>query len=101
MKAANDNRPHGAAVRFVVNPRLVPLAKAARRLHLTPAEFEAKLTAFHRHGFPLPRPLTGHYDLVAMDVWLDRMHGVSYDENRPTCPTGAASLVDARLAAIG
>lgn len=98
--AANDNHPHASSIRFVVNPRLVPPAKAARRLHLTPSEFEAKLTAFHRHGFPLPCPVSGHYDLVAMDAWLDRMNGVGSADNKAT-KDDAASVVEARLAAIG
>lgn len=98
--AANDNHPAGAAIRFRVEPRLVPAAKAARRLHLTETEFEANRTALHHHGFPLPCPVIGHYDLVAIDSWLDRMHGVA--ANSMGLPQkDAASLVAERLAAIG
>lgn len=98
MKADNDNRPQGAAVRFVVQPRLVPGAKAARRLHLTLTEFEAKRAALHRHGFPIPCPVVGHFDLVAIDTWLDRMSGLGAEQLAATDP---ASLVAERLAAIG
>lgn len=98
MRADNDNRPVGASVRFVVQPRLVPAAKAARRLHLSPTEFEAKRAALHRHGFPLPCPVVEHFDLVAIDAWLDRMSNVGAE----TLPiSDPASLVEARLAAIG
>jgi hypothetical protein len=68
MQAANDNYPTGAAIRFIVEPRLIPTAKAARRLHLKEIEFEGKRTELHRHGFPLPCPVTGHFDLVAIGI---------------------------------
>lgn len=96
MRAANDNRLTGASVRYVVQPRLVPVAKAARRLHLSPTEFEAKRAALHSHGFPLPCPVVEHFDLVAIDAWLDRMSGVGAETHGDP-----ASLVEARLAAIG
>lgn len=98
MISANDNRPVGASVRFVVEPRLVPAAKAARRLHLSPAEFDAKRAALHRHGFPLPCPIVQYFDLVAIDAWLDRMSGVGAETASIADP---ASLVESRLAAIG
>ena len=63
--------PHPSGVRFPVEPRDVPAAKAARRLHLTLAEFEAKLAALHARGFPQPDPTTGMYDLKAIDEWMD------------------------------
>lgn len=100
MRAANDNRPNAASIRFVVDPRLVPAAKAARRLHLTTIEFEAKRTALHGYGFPLPCPVTGHFDLVAMDAWLDCMHGVA-GGTTISQPADVASTVSARLAAVG
>ncbi len=40
------------SIRFPVEPRLVPVQKAARRLHLTEAEFREKLEALLRVGFP-------------------------------------------------
>jgi len=97
LTASNDNI-RGASVRFVVEPRLIPPAKAARRLHLSSAEFDAKRAALHRHGFPLPCPIIGHFDLVAIDAWLDKMSGVGAETSPISDP---ASLVEARLAAIG
>lgn len=41
-------------LRFRVDPRDVPAEKAGRRLHLTLAEFEAKLPELLARGFPLP-----------------------------------------------
>lgn len=64
--------PRAPGVRFPVEPRDVPPAKAARRLHLTPAEFEAARPALHARGFPQPDPTTGMYDLKAIDGWMDR-----------------------------
>jgi hypothetical protein len=66
--------PTPAHVRFRVDPRGVPPAKAARRLGLTPAAFEAKAVELHARGFPRPDPTTGNYDLVAIDAWMDRQH---------------------------
>lgn len=63
--------PAPSQVRFPVQPRLVPAIKAARRLHLTLSEFDAKLPALRKSGFPCPCSVTGHYDLVAIDAWLD------------------------------
>lgn len=74
------------SVRFPVEPRDVPPAKAARRLHLTPTEFAAKLPELQRRGFPAADPTTGMYDLKAIDSWMDRRSGL----------TTAASARDAR-----
>jgi len=63
--------PKGHAVRFPVDPRDVPPGKAARRLHLTRAEFDALLPALIDRGFPRPDPTTGNFDLVAIDRWMD------------------------------
>ncbi|TIX12656.1 MAG: hypothetical protein E5V41_23480 [Mesorhizobium sp.] len=97
--AANDNRPQGASVRFVVEPRLIPPEKAARRLHLTPAEFEAKRTALYQHGFPMPVPVVEHFDLLAIDAWLDRVSSLGATADGAV--VDPARLVAERLAAIG
>ncbi|MBS7546283.1 hypothetical protein [Ancylobacter oerskovii] len=65
------SHPTPNQIRFVVEPRLVPPTKAARRLHLTIAEFNLKREALFRAGFPQACSVTGHYDLVAIDAWLD------------------------------
>jgi len=44
--------------------------KAARRLHLTEAQFKEKLGALLLAGMPPACPVTGHYDLKAIDAWL-------------------------------
>lgn len=98
MRPANDNVPSASSVRFRVEPRLVPAAKAARRLHLTPTEFDAKRAALHSHGFPMPCPVVEHFDLIAIDVWLDRMAGIAGADHMPFDPSG---IVAERLASIG
>jgi hypothetical protein len=99
MSPANDNGPVGAAIRFAVEPRLVPLAKAARRLHLTASQFDAKHPALAAAGFPKPCRITGHYDLKAIEAWLDRQAGIATTEVAPT-QTEASRLVAQRLAAF-
>lgn len=61
-------------VRFRVDPRDVPLEKAARRLHLTAPEFRAKLPALLARGFPQPDATTGMFDLAAIDQWMTDRH---------------------------
>ncbi len=77
MTPANDNRLTGASIRFPVEPRLVPRSKIARRLHLTAREFDAVEPRMRSSGFPAPCPFTGHYDLRAADLWLDRQAGLA------------------------
>jgi hypothetical protein len=65
---------------------MVPPAKAARRLGLTLSEFSGKLPALERAGLPRANPITGFYDLKAMDLWMDRASGLlpsSSDESDP------------------
>lgn len=63
--------PQPNQVRYTVDPRDVPPIKAARRLHLTLAEFEKVLPRLLQRGFPRPDPDTGNYDLKAVDQWMD------------------------------
>ncbi|WP_371346526.1 hypothetical protein [Ancylobacter sp. IITR112] len=72
MGIDSQQSPRSPGVRFPVEPRDVPPSKAARRLHLTSAEFEAARPALHARGFPQPDPTTGMYDLKAIDGWMDR-----------------------------
>jgi len=62
--------PH-SRIRFPVDPRDVPPAKAARRLHLTLREFADLLPRLEARGFPSPDPDTGNYDLKKIDEWMD------------------------------
>jgi hypothetical protein len=59
-----------AKIRFRVEPRDIPAAKAARRLHLSLDEFRAKLPELVRRGFPPPDPTTGMFFLPAIDQWM-------------------------------
>jgi hypothetical protein len=62
--------PRPSAIRYRVEPLDVPPAKAARRLHLTLAEFRQKLTQLEGRGFPRPDPTTGNYYLPAINQWM-------------------------------
>ncbi|AZO77524.1 MULTISPECIES: hypothetical protein [unclassified Bosea (in: a-proteobacteria)] len=73
---------HSSQVRFPVEPRDVPPVKAARRLHLTLAEFEAVLPRLLQRGFPRPDQDTGFYDLKAVDQWMDNRSALT-PSNRP------------------
>lgn len=83
-------------IRFPVQPRLVPIDKAARRLHLEADQFRAALPALLREGFPAPCPITGHFDLVAIDAWFDRRAGLAA---RDAAAADAAALMRDRLRA--
>lgn len=90
--------PHGSSIRFPVLPRLIPPQKAARRLHLTGSEFAAKLPALRRIGFPDACPVTGHYDLHAIDAWLDRRAGIGAAAG---VAMNAQDVFEERLAGLG
>lgn len=64
-------------IRFRVQPGDVTLAKAARRLHLTPEMFKVRLPALLRRGFPQADPDTGMYDLEEIDRWRAARHAAS------------------------
>jgi hypothetical protein len=57
------------SIRFRVDPADVPPEKAARRLHLTLAQFEKLLPDLLKRGFPPADETTGMYDLEAIDMW--------------------------------
>ena len=63
-------------IRFPVAPRDIPAAKAARRLHLTLTEFESALPELLARGFPKADLTTGHYDLFAINAWMDERSGL-------------------------
>jgi hypothetical protein len=68
---------HSSRIRFRVDPRDVPLEKAARRLHLAATEFRAKLPALLARGFPQPDLTTGMFDLAAIDRWMTARHNAA------------------------
>jgi hypothetical protein len=71
---APDRLPRAPNIRFRVDPRDVPGEKAARRLHLTVADFELKLPQLLERGFPPPDVTTGMFDLSAIDEWMTSRH---------------------------
>ena len=85
-----------ASIRFAVQPRLVPADKAARRLHQTLDQFLAALPALRGVGFPAPCPVTGHFDLVAIDAWLDRRAGLA----ARNVQADADAIISARLSGL-
>jgi hypothetical protein len=91
--------PHPNQIRFPVEPRLVPAVKAARRLHLTEADFREKLPALLRAGMPAACSVTGHYDLKAIDTWLDARAGIGEHEGKPK--RNVMDGLQERLALIG
>ncbi|MEH2485751.1 hypothetical protein [Bradyrhizobium sp. AZCC 2230] len=97
MQHANDNFKANS-IRFSVAPRLVPAQKAARRLHLNESDFQVKLSALRRIGFPAACPVTGHYDLEAIDAWLDRRAGLGAASGSAV---DASDVFEERMASLG
>lgn len=85
-------------MRFQVSPRCVPANVAARRIGLSESVFLQHEPRLRQYGFPLPDPVTGNYDLVAIDAWLDRRSGLSQQALRAI---DAADGFEQRLAQIG
>jgi len=90
--------PQHSSVRFPVQPRLVPPAKAARYLHLTLPEFLELLPALHQQGFPKACAITGNYDMVAIDAWQDKRSGLA---GGAASAQTSADIAKARLATLG
>lgn len=86
-------------MRFRVQPRCVPAPIAAKRLGLTEAAFLAAEPRLRTSGFPSADAVTGNYDLVAIDAWLDRKAGLA--NARPLTAGNAADGFEERLARIG
>jgi hypothetical protein len=59
-------------IRFRVDAGDAPPEKAARRLHLTEAQFAEVLPRLLLRGFPAADPDTGMFDLDAIDAWRKR-----------------------------
>lgn len=93
--------PQAATLRFPVDPRGVTTTKAARRLGLTEAEFEAKAPRLFARGFPRPDPDTERFDLRAIDAWLDSQSGLT-PEGGPRQPaTRLRSKLEAHFGKSG
>jgi hypothetical protein len=82
-----------AKIRYPVEPRDIPAAKAARRLHLTLEEFRDKLPELLKRGFPKPDPTTGMFFLPAIDKWMEERYGLTSQRE-----TRDAFEIDQRLA---
>lgn len=70
-----------SGLRFPINPRLVPPAKVARRLGLSPAAFAELLPRLIAAGFPRPDPVIGNWCLEAVDRWIDDRAGLTRDHD--------------------
>jgi hypothetical protein len=88
-------------IRFRVDPRDVPAEKAARRLHLTLAEFETKLAELLARDFPGPDPTTGMFDLDAIDQWRAARHGKPPTLTAELKPRDASDVFNARRGCHG
>lgn len=78
--------PKPSEVRFRVDPGDVPPEKAARRLHLTLAQFNELLPRFQARGFPKADPDTGMFDLDEIDRWRARRHAPTETPPAPVEP---------------
>ena len=88
-----------SGIRYAVSPGDVPPAKAARRLHLSEADFKAKLPELYKRGFPEPDPTTGMFDLDAIDAWR-RARNPHLFLTEPARAKDARTVVAARIAGI-
>lgn len=96
---------HAATTQSPVSPlsgrarRDIPAEKVARRLHLTPAQFDAVRARLVMRGFPRPDPDTGIYCLEAIDRWRHLRHPSLFPElvalgatQTPAIPAPAKSM---------
>jgi hypothetical protein len=85
-----------AKIRFKVEPRDIPAAKAARRLHLSLDEFRTKLPELVRRGFPPADPTTGMFYLPAIDQWMARR----FDQSACDNSTNNRDIISTRIARL-
>src|SRR5262245_52387070 len=93
--------PSRANIRYKVDPRDVPPEKAARRMHLTLADFEMKLPELLARGFPQRDPTTGMFDLEAIDQWMSARHCQAPGLTAEAKPRNAQEVFNERLATRG
>jgi hypothetical protein len=94
------NPPRPSFIRSKVVPRDGPIAKAARVLHLSVAEFREKLPELYGRGFPRPDATTGMFDLVAIDRWQSARHPQLFCSDGPESPGEAHKVAEERLARL-
>ena len=89
--------------RFRVTPGDVPAEVAARRMGLTLAVFESLLPRLVERGFPPADPVTGHFDLEAIDRWRHLRHPRLFPEltAAPAAIHSGATFEKRRQAAFG
>jgi hypothetical protein len=92
----NTVKVAAAKIRFKVEPRDIPPAKAARRLHLSLDEFRAKLPELISRGFPPADPTTGMFYMPAIDQWMASRFKLTVDS--PS--RNDRSLIDERIARL-
>lgn len=63
---------------------------------LTEAEFQTVLPKLLARGFPRPDPDTSHYDLKAIDVWIDERSGLSLSASQPQSVSTLRERLEAR-----
>lgn len=87
-------------MRFHVQPRCVPPPVAARRLGLTLTQFEQALPPMRDRGFPLPDPVTGNYDLEAIDRYIAGRNPELFGAVTSNEPVTDHNVIRGRLAAL-
>lgn len=88
-------------MRFKVQPRCVPPAIAARRLGITERAFREARAALAEHGFPAPDPVTGNYDLEAIDQYIAARNPRWFPEIEATGAIADDRVFLDRIAAMG
>lgn len=76
--------PHPSDIRYRVDPGDVPAEKAARRLGLSLAQFEAVKHSLFDRSFPRPDETTGNYCLEAIDAWRRARYPHLFPQERAT-----------------
>jgi hypothetical protein len=89
------------SIRFRVNPGDVPAEMAARRLHLTLAEFQEKLPRLINRGVPAADPDTAMFDLEAIDEWRRARNPQLFGLTTAEKPRDPREVFDERLARLG
>lgn len=77
-----------------------PPIAAARALWLTLEQFEEKLPALRKRGFPAPDPDTGNFDMDAITAWRKLRHPQVFGAQLTPLPAArdARDVVRQRLA---
>ncbi|MGB3024423.1 hypothetical protein [Paradevosia shaoguanensis] len=88
-------------MRFHVQPRCTPIEVVARRLGLTLARFQELLPEYRRLGFPVPDPVSGNYDLEAIDRYIDAQNPSLFPQTyAPDRAITDRAVIKQRLAAL-